>query len=167
MRLTDCEIEYNTLVGGYHVSIDLDDVTTDEGIFLEDTFKRNPNISLNEFFRKLEKLESYTKAKESLERYAKESLERYNERYCKASRYVSYDRKEREKLVPKKVIFNPPATIVFWKDGTKTIIKCREDDIFDEEIGLAMAIAQKFAGDRSKFKKMVKKASRPQEKHTL
>lgn len=86
---------------------------------------------------------------------------------AKVSKYVRHDRKEREKLVPKKVIFNPPATIVFWKDGTKTIVKCREDDIFDEEIGLSMAIAQKFAGDRSKFKKMVKKASRPQEKHTL
>lgn len=86
---------------------------------------------------------------------------------AKVSKYVKYDRKEREKLVPKKVIFNPPATIVFWTDGTKTIVKCREDDIFDEEAGLAMAIAQKFAGDRSKFKKIVKKASRPQEKHTL
>ena len=86
---------------------------------------------------------------------------------AKVSKYVRYDRKEREKLTPKKVIFNPPATIVFWTDGTKTIVKCREDDIFDEEIGLSMAIAQKFAGDRSKFKKIVERASRPQEKHTL
>ena len=29
----------------------------------------------------------------------------------------------------KNVIFNPPATIVFWKDGTKTIVKCGEHDI--------------------------------------
>ena len=26
----------------------------------------------------------------------------------------------------KKVIFNPPATIVFWEDGSKTVVKCRE-----------------------------------------
>ena len=31
------------------------------------------------------------------------------------------------------VIFNDPATIVFWSDGTKTVVKCCEDDIFDEE----------------------------------
>ena len=23
-----------------------------------------------------------------------------------------------------KIIFNPPATIVFWEDGTKTVVKC-------------------------------------------
>ena len=31
----------------------------------------------------------------------------------------------------KNVIFNPPATIVFWSDGTKTAVKCSEKDIFD------------------------------------
>ena len=34
-----------------------------------------------------------------------------------------------------RVIFNDPATIVFWKDGTKTIVKCHPEDTFDEEIG--------------------------------
>ena len=27
-----------------------------------------------------------------------------------------------------KVIFNDPATIVFWSDGTKTVSKCHPDD---------------------------------------
>lgn len=27
----------------------------------------------------------------------------------------------------KNVIFNDPATIVFWKDGTKTVVKCQKD----------------------------------------
>ena len=40
----------------------------------------------------------------------------------------------------KNVIFNPPATIVFWSDGTKTAVKCSEKDIFDPEKGIAMAI---------------------------
>lgn len=31
-----------------------------------------------------------------------------------------------------KVIFNPPATIVFWKDGTKTVVKCKEGEEFSE-----------------------------------
>ena len=45
-----------------------------------------------------------------------------------------------------KVIFNEPATIVFWSDGTKTVVKCDKDDIFDPEKGLAMAVAKKVLG---------------------
>lgn len=42
----------------------------------------------------------------------------------------------------KRVIFAPPATIVFWRDGTKTIVKC-ENEPFDAEKGIAMAVAKK------------------------
>lgn len=45
----------------------------------------------------------------------------------------------------KKVIFNNPATIVFWSDGTKTVVKC-ENEEFDQEKGIAMAVAKKFLG---------------------
>ena len=41
-----------------------------------------------------------------------------------------------------KVIFNDPATIVMWDDGTKTVVKC-EGEKFDPEKGLAMAITKK------------------------
>ena len=44
---------------------------------------------------------------------------------------------------PTKVIFNPPATIIFWTDDTKTVVKCGENDEFDPEKGLAMAFAKK------------------------
>lgn len=46
-----------------------------------------------------------------------------------------------------KVIFNDPATIVFWKDGTKTIVKCQEGATFDPEKGLAMAISRHYLCD--------------------
>lgn len=46
----------------------------------------------------------------------------------------------------KNVIFNDPATIVFWSDGTKTVVKCGENDIYDPEKGLAMAVAKKYLG---------------------
>ncbi len=46
----------------------------------------------------------------------------------------------------KKVIFNPPATIVFWKDGTKTVVKAR-GEAFDPEKGLAMAISRHYLCD--------------------
>ncbi len=57
----------------------------------------------------------------------------------------------------KKVIFNYPATIVLWEDGTKTVVKCQEGDCFDKEKGLAMAIAKKFMGNKSNFNNKIKK----------
>lgn len=48
----------------------------------------------------------------------------------------------------KKVIFNAPATIVLWNDGTKTVVKCSENDIFDPEKGLAFCFLKKLLGDR-------------------
>lgn len=55
----------------------------------------------------------------------------------------------------KDVIFNDPATIVFWEDGTKTIVKVMEGDEFDPHTGLAQAISKKALGDdyRKEFKK--------------
>ena len=47
-----------------------------------------------------------------------------------------------------KVIFNPPATIIFWKDGAKTVVKVRDDEDFDHEKGFAMAVAKKYFGTR-------------------
>jgi len=51
-------------------------------------------------------------------------------------------------LVPEieRVIFNGPATIVFWSDNTKTIVKCMEGELFDEEKGIAMAFIKKMYG---------------------
>ena len=46
------------------------------------------------------------------------------------------------------VIFNPPATIVFWSDKTKTVVKCDyEHEDYDPEKGIAMAISKKMIGD--------------------
>lgn len=48
----------------------------------------------------------------------------------------------------KDVIFNPPATIVFWSDNTKTVVKADYGyDNYDPEKGIAMAIAKKMMGD--------------------
>lgn len=58
------------------------------------------------------------------------------------------------------VIFNDPATIVYWKDGTKTVVQAR-DEAFDPEKGLAMAISKKAMGNTRDyyipFKKWLKK----------
>lgn len=57
----------------------------------------------------------------------------------------------------KNVIFNDPATIVFWNDGTKTVVKCGKDDTFDPEKGLAMAISKYFFDNAGYFNDVFKK----------
>lgn len=51
----------------------------------------------------------------------------------------------------KKVIFNKPATIVFWTDGTKTVVKAQGKERYDEEKGLAIAIAKKALGNEGNY----------------
>lgn len=61
------------------------------------------------------------------------------------------------------VIFNPPATIVFWSDKTKTVVKCDYSlEPYDPEKGIAMAISRKMIGDNKReyynvFKHWLKK----------
>ena len=43
----------------------------------------------------------------------------------------------------KKVIYNRPATIVFWSDGTKTVSKCSPEDSYVRETGLAICVLKK------------------------
>lgn len=47
----------------------------------------------------------------------------------------------------KKIIFNDPATIILWADGTKTVVKCSEGDEYDPEKGLAFCYMKKIFGN--------------------
>lgn len=62
----------------------------------------------------------------------------------------------------KNVIFNPPATIVFWTDGTKTVVKASNEE-FDAEKGLAMAYTKKILGNKGHYFETVKKWVKPYE----
>lgn len=70
-----------------------------------------------------------------------------------------YKRYTKQKFMNKikNVIFNNPATIVFWSDGSKTVVKCGEGDTFDPEKGLAMALAKKFLGNKGNYYDTFKK----------
>jgi len=57
----------------------------------------------------------------------------------------------------KKVIFNDPATIVFWSDGSKTIVKAQNGEVYDPEKGLAMAITKKWFGNKGNYYNNIKK----------
>lgn len=46
-----------------------------------------------------------------------------------------------------KVIYNKPATIVFWSDNTKTVVKCGKGDKYDPEKGFFIACTKKLFGN--------------------
>lgn len=64
----------------------------------------------------------------------------------------------------RKVIFNDPATIVLWSDGTKTVVKCGPEDSYDMEKGLAIAIVKKMAGNDNRFHKVFKQYPKKKKK---
>lgn len=75
--------------------------------------------------------------------------------YTSAYSYAAYNSNRRFNI--KKVIFNDPATIVLWADGTKTVVKSQENDIYDPEKGMAMAIAKRALGDEGSYYNEFKK----------
>ena len=66
----------------------------------------------------------------------------------------------------KNVIFSGPCTIIQWSDGDKTIVRCENED-FDKEKGLAMAIVKKLFGtneSKSNYNDIFKKWISEEEK---
>jgi hypothetical protein len=60
---------------------------------------------------------------------------------------IKQERERRlKKILPRKWVINGPATILFWQDGTKTIVKCNKDDEFDAQKGYLMAFFEKTTG---------------------
>lgn len=78
----------------------------------------------------------------------------------------------------KNVIFNNPATIVFWDDDTRTVVYCNDNvkmvkkvvdgkeievakpmkaETYSEEVGLAMAIAKKHYGNSGAYNNIFRK----------
>jgi hypothetical protein len=57
----------------------------------------------------------------------------------------------------KRVMFNPPATIIFWSDDTKTVVKCQEGDTYNPETGFALAYLKKLLGNDNTFNKEIDK----------
>lgn len=91
------------------------------------------------------------------------------ERFLKNSEYVwvaSWDvkevrRKNWDDLIPNRVIFNDRATVCYFPDGDKVVVKCANGEQFSEEVGVQAAIMRKlFNGNRSKFLKIVEGAYR-------
>lgn len=61
-----------------------------------------------------------------------------------------------EKHKPKRIIQNGPATIVFWVDGTKTVVKREKNTPNDLEAAFSAALAKKMYGTNSRIKRILK-----------
>lgn len=60
----------------------------------------------------------------------------------------------------KKIIFSGPKTIVFWKDGTKTVVSMNKDEAkFDPEAAFCAAYTKKMFGTNSKIKRVIAEKS--------
>ena len=56
---------------------------------------------------------------------------------------------------PKKIISQGPATVVIWKDGTKTVVKKADGDDHDVYAAFCAALAKKTYGGNSTVKNIV------------
>ena len=56
----------------------------------------------------------------------------------------------------KKVVFNDPATVVYWIDGSKTVVKRSEDDRWDPEKGLLLCFMKRMFGNTGRFNDVLK-----------
>ena len=69
-------------------------------------------------------------------------------RLAMAKERVRFDRQPT--LLVDDIIFNNPATIVKWMDGTKTVVRCQGDDVYDKEKGIALCFLKKLLGNSSR-----------------
>ena len=68
---------------------------------------------------------------------------------------------QERRFVAEKVIFSPPATVVYWADKTRTVVKCGKDDEYNRETGLALCYMKKAFDNKSgTFNKALRKAEK-------
>jgi len=60
-----------------------------------------------------------------------------------------------DKFMPERILYNDPATIVFWKDGTKTVVKKSKEEKFNKYNAFCAALAKKIFENNSRVNKIV------------
>lgn len=60
----------------------------------------------------------------------------------------------------KKIMHNGPATIVFWKDNTKTVVRLKEGDRYDPYAAFTAAVAKRLYGKTMKISEVVDRYSK-------
>lgn len=91
------------------------------------------------------------KFERSFDEKEKERKEKMNEAEKENARKIAI------KFEPKQILQNGPVTIVFWKDGTKTIVRKSENSADDPYSAFCAALAKKIYGNNSRVKKILDK----------
>ena len=66
--------------------------------------------------------------------------------------------KSRAPIKPKRVLYYNKATITYWTDGTKTVVKCDPRDKYSKRMGLFLCHLKKLCGNNSRaFNDMFKR----------
>lgn len=114
-----------------------------------------------------EKLPTYHEDKNALCPEAIAAIDSINKHSYKINQPIKYDsifyKKGYEQgvddydkgLTPVRIIYNPPATIVFWADGEKTVVKCSKTEEFNKYHGFCAALAKRVVGNNSQLTKIV------------
>ena len=152
------KIPYNASKDPKNLYISTDKVHVE--IVYMDPIKWTPNLFRNRdaFFGKKELVD---KARETFSAYINfknhKSLSKYI-RDLHTDPAVS-EVKSRETYIPeiKNAYFNYPMTVVLWEDGTKTMVRCQEGDVYSAETGLALCIAKKAMGNMPNFNNVFRK----------
>lgn len=85
------------------------------------------------------------------------AIQKLEEQFKRQSNYTTpyHNRYISPKYDPSRIIFNDPATIVFWGDGTKTVVKRAEGEKWNEYNAFCAALAIKIFGNNSRVRKIV------------
>lgn len=90
-----------------------------------------------------------------------EEKHKMNEKKTGRVSYVPYNSKITPRYgappIPESIIFNGPATIIKWTDGSKTVVKTQNNEPFDPEKGIAMAFLKKIFGNKGNYNTKLKK----------
>lgn len=56
----------------------------------------------------------------------------------------------------KRVFFNNPATVIYWSDDTRTVVKCQPGDDFNHELGFLLAVCKKVCGNNGRYNELLR-----------
>ena len=54
------------------------------------------------------------------------------------------------------VIYNDPATVVYWSDKTRTVVKCQPGDTYDPKTGFLLALCKKVCGNTGNYNDLLR-----------
>ena len=54
------------------------------------------------------------------------------------------------------VIYNDPATVVYWSDKTRTVVKCHPGDTYDPKTGFLLALCKKVCGNTGNYNDLLR-----------